>query len=126
MSAMPVHVGATLPLHAARPGEEMFAVESAMDELAHRLGMDPVRCRCATSPSATRAPGSPGCSRWVAAEVLGVPPESVEVRHGDTSFLSKNVAGTRRRLRLRAVANAAFHATGVRVRQLPITIEHLL
>jgi len=62
----------------------------------------------------------------VAAEVLGVPPESVEVRHGDTSFLSKNVAGTRRRLRLRAVANAVFHATGVRVRQLPITIEHLL
>ncbi len=25
-----------------------------------------------------------------------------------------------------AVANAVFHATGVRVRQLPITIEHLL
>lgn len=152
------------PMRAPHEGPGMFAVESAMDELAHRLGMDPVELRLRNEPEvdpvtgeafssrplracliegarrfgwAERPPrprsmvsgpdllgwgmavatmdtfrfpssarvraesdgrvvvevgtqeigtGLPGVVSLVASEVLGVPPEAVELRHGDTSL----------------------------------------
>lgn len=152
------------PMRAPHEGPGMFAVESAIDELAHQLGMDPVELRLRNEPEVDPVTGQPFSSRplracllegarrfgwssrsaeprsmssgsdligWgmavatmdtfrfpssarvraqadghvvveagtqeigtgvpgvltlVAAEVLDVPPESVEIRHGDTSL----------------------------------------
>jgi xanthine dehydrogenase YagR molybdenum-binding subunit len=51
------------PMRAPHEGPGMFALESAMDELAHRLGMDPVELRIRNEPAADPVTGKPFSSR---------------------------------------------------------------
>jgi xanthine dehydrogenase YagR molybdenum-binding subunit len=72
------------------PGEcpGMFALESAMDELALGAGLDPIELRVRHEPEVDPESGRPISSRWV--------------------------------------VNAVHHATGVRIRALPVRPDRLL
>jgi xanthine dehydrogenase YagR molybdenum-binding subunit len=54
---------APTPMRAPHEGPGMFALESAMDELAHRLGMDPVELRIRNEPAVDPLTGKPFSSR---------------------------------------------------------------
>ena len=58
------------PMRAPHEGPGMFAVESAMDELAHRLGMDPVALRLRNEPERDPSTGQPFSSRPLRACLL--------------------------------------------------------
>src|SRR2546430_6835043 len=47
------------PMRAPHEGPGMFAVESAMDELAHELGIDPVQLRLRNEPDVDPLTGEP-------------------------------------------------------------------
>jgi xanthine dehydrogenase YagR molybdenum-binding subunit len=51
------------PMRAPHEGPGMFAVESAMDELAHELGIDPVQLRLRNEPDTDPLTGQPFSSR---------------------------------------------------------------
>lgn len=51
------------PMRAPHEGPGMFAVESAMDELAHELGIDPVQLRLRNEPDVDALTGEPFSSR---------------------------------------------------------------
>jgi xanthine dehydrogenase YagR molybdenum-binding subunit len=51
------------PMRAPHEGPGMFAVESAMDELAHELGIDPVQLRLRNEPDVDPLTGEPFSSR---------------------------------------------------------------
>jgi xanthine dehydrogenase YagR molybdenum-binding subunit len=51
------------PMRAPHEGPGMFAVESAMDELAHELGIDPVQLRLRNEPDVDPVTGEPFSSR---------------------------------------------------------------
>lgn len=51
------------PMRAPHEGPGMFAIESAMDELAHRLGIDPVELRLRNEPDVDPTTGAPFSSR---------------------------------------------------------------
>jgi len=51
------------PMRAPHEGPGMFAVESAMDELAHELGIDPVQLRLRNEPTVDPLTGEPFSSR---------------------------------------------------------------
>jgi xanthine dehydrogenase YagR molybdenum-binding subunit len=51
------------PMRAPHEGPGMFAVESAMDELAHELGIDPVELRLRNEPDRDPVTGQPYSSR---------------------------------------------------------------
>ena len=51
------------PMRAPHEGPGMFAVESAMDELAHELGIDPVELRLRNEPERDPVTGQPYSSR---------------------------------------------------------------
>ncbi len=51
------------PMRAPHEGPGMFAVESAMDELAHELGVDPVQLRLRNEPATDPLTGEPFSSR---------------------------------------------------------------
>jgi xanthine dehydrogenase YagR molybdenum-binding subunit len=51
------------PMRAPYEGPGMFALESAMDELAHSLGMDPVELRLLNEPAAEPLTGKPFSAR---------------------------------------------------------------
>ena len=55
-----VNVGPPTPMRAPGDCPGSFAIESAMDELAYALGMDPSSCGCATTRRWTRGRRSPG------------------------------------------------------------------
>ena len=54
---------APTPMRAPHEGQGMFALESAMDELAHELGMDPVELRLRNEPDVDPLTGKPFSSR---------------------------------------------------------------
>ena len=60
---VPMHV--LLPTYTRGPGKSTgsFALESAMDELAHRLGMDPIELRLKNEPEKDPSNGKPWSSR---------------------------------------------------------------
>ena len=74
---VPFDIGTTCPMRAPGSGPGSFAIESAMDELAHRLGMDPVELRLrnySESEPGTGRPFSPKHLRdcyAIAAERIG-------------------------------------------------------
>jgi xanthine dehydrogenase YagR molybdenum-binding subunit len=51
------------PMRAPHEGPGMFAIESAMDELAHELGIDPVQLRLRNEPAVDPVTGEPFSSR---------------------------------------------------------------
>jgi xanthine dehydrogenase YagR molybdenum-binding subunit len=51
------------PMRAPHEGPGMFAIESAMDELAHELGIDPVELRLRNEPAVDPLTGEPFSSR---------------------------------------------------------------
>ncbi|MGI9006333.1 MAG: xanthine dehydrogenase family protein molybdopterin-binding subunit [Streptosporangiaceae bacterium] len=58
------------PMRAPHEGPGMFGVESAMDELAHELGMDPVELRLRNEPDVDPVTGQPFSSRPLRACLL--------------------------------------------------------
>ncbi|WP_409497086.1 xanthine dehydrogenase family protein molybdopterin-binding subunit [Amycolatopsis sp. cmx-11-12] len=58
---------APTPMRSPNEAVGMFAVESAMDELAHRLDLDPVELRLRNEPSADPMTGKPFSSRTLEA-----------------------------------------------------------
>jgi xanthine dehydrogenase YagR molybdenum-binding subunit len=58
------------PMRAPHEGPGMFGVESAMDELAHELGIDPVELRLRNEPEADPVTGQPFSSRPLRACLL--------------------------------------------------------
>jgi xanthine dehydrogenase YagR molybdenum-binding subunit len=58
------------PMRAPHEGPGMFGVESAMDELAYELGMDPVELRLRNEPAADPVTGQPFSSRPLRACLL--------------------------------------------------------
>ncbi len=194
-----LHRAQPTAMRAPHEGPGMFAVESAMDELAHQLGIDPVALRLRNEPDTdpvtgepfssrplrqcltegarrfgwdTRPPeprsmpdgsdllgwgmavatmdtfrfpssarvraeaggrvvvetgtqeigtGQPGVLALVAAEVLGVAPETVEVRHGDTSLPEAGMtAGSSATMGV----GSAVHAAATELRDKLATLGH--
>lgn len=101
----------------------MFALESAMDEMAAQLGMDPVAFRRLNETDRNMVTGKPYTSRSLLACF-----DQASARFG---WSTRNPAGVKGLGELgnvgtaAAVANAVFHATGRRIRELPITIDKL-
>ncbi|MBU1820897.1 MAG: xanthine dehydrogenase family protein molybdopterin-binding subunit, partial [Bacteroidetes bacterium] len=62
---VPLHI--ILPTYTRGPGKAAgsFALESAMDELAHKLGMDPIELRIKNEPERDPSNGKPWSSRSV-------------------------------------------------------------
>jgi xanthine dehydrogenase YagR molybdenum-binding subunit len=58
-----VHRPAPTPMRAPHEGAGMYALESAMDELAHRLGIDPVELRIRNEPEVDPTSGLPFSTR---------------------------------------------------------------
>jgi xanthine dehydrogenase YagR molybdenum-binding subunit len=60
-----VPLDVNLPTNMRGPGvvSGMFALESSMDDLAHRLGMDPIELRTRNEPDADQAEGMPFSTR---------------------------------------------------------------
>ena len=56
---VPFDIASTCPMRAPGSGPGSFAIESAMDELAHRLGMDPVELRLLNHSDAEPGTGRP-------------------------------------------------------------------
>ena len=59
----PANVGAPTPMRAPHEGPGMFALETAMDELAYAIGLDPVELRLANDTQVDPANGKPFSSR---------------------------------------------------------------
>ncbi len=59
----PANVGAPTPMRAPHEGPGMFALETAMDELAYAIGVDPVELRLANDTQVDPANGKPFSSR---------------------------------------------------------------
>ncbi|GAB2559660.1 xanthine dehydrogenase family protein molybdopterin-binding subunit [Nocardia heshunensis] len=62
-STVPLDVNATTWMRAPGFTSAAFAIESAMDELAHQLGIDPIELRSRNEPSADPATGRPFSTR---------------------------------------------------------------
>ncbi|MFE3189482.1 xanthine dehydrogenase family protein molybdopterin-binding subunit [Nocardia sp. NPDC059240] len=62
-STVPLDVNATTWMRAPGFTSAVFAIESAMDELAHQLGIDPIELRSRNEPSADPATGRPFSTR---------------------------------------------------------------
>ncbi|GDY30121.1 xanthine dehydrogenase family protein molybdopterin-binding subunit [Gandjariella thermophila] len=58
-----LHRPGPTPMRSPHEGPGMFALESAMDELAHELGMDPVELRLRNEPEVDPLTGEPFSSR---------------------------------------------------------------
>ncbi|TCO65818.1 xanthine dehydrogenase family protein molybdopterin-binding subunit [Actinocrispum wychmicini] len=77
------------PMRAPHEGPGVFALESAMDELAHRLGIDPVELRLRNQPSVDPLTGQPFSARSLVeclqqgAERFGWADRKPEMRDGD-------------------------------------------
>jgi xanthine dehydrogenase YagR molybdenum-binding subunit len=59
----PANVGTPTPMRAPHEGPGMFALETAMDELAYAIGLDPVELRLANDTQVDPANGKPFSSR---------------------------------------------------------------
>jgi CO/xanthine dehydrogenase Mo-binding subunit len=116
----------------------IYALESAMDEMAIKLDIDPVEFRRINDTAVSPIGNNVERARYVNdnladyiipvnadvqdVEVILVPEIDAEVNPAGIKGLGElgNV-GT-----AAAIANAVYHATGQRVRQLPIRIEKIL
>jgi xanthine dehydrogenase YagR molybdenum-binding subunit len=132
----------------------MYALESAMDELAEAAGLDPVELRIRNDPPAEPDSGLPFSSRNLVAclregaRLFGWadrPPRPGMHRNGrwliGTGVAASTYPARRQpsratvlaqdggfvvRIAAAAIGNAIYHATGRRIRDLPITPAKLL
>ncbi|MET3806520.1 CO/xanthine dehydrogenase Mo-binding subunit [Nakamurella sp. UYEF19] len=120
----------------------MFALESAVDELAAAAGIDPVELRIRNEPEIDPASGEPFSSRHygdfgnhdlaeyhvaVNADVTEIEAHWLDEFDDDlTPMGGKGIGEIGIVGAAAAVANAVAHATGHRVRSLPITPAKLL
>ena len=119
------------------PGEasDIFALESAMDELAVKLGVDPIELRLRNEPAIDEGENRPFSSRSSMADYL-VPVnldigsiEALFVEEHDPHVNPLGVKGVGEIAMVGvapAITNAIFHATGKRIRELPVTPDKLL
>jgi CO/xanthine dehydrogenase Mo-binding subunit len=101
------------PLDMRAPGaaSEVYALESALDELADRLGIDLLELRLRKAVNADIGE----------IEVVFVEEHDEGAPIGVKGLGEIGIVGV-----AAAVANAVYHATGKRVRDLPITPDKLL
>ena len=109
------------PMRAPDEGVGMFALESAMDELAYSLGIDPVELRLRNEPAVHPMTGRPFSSRPFtdclrqAAERFGWSdrtPEPGSMRDGDQLTGWGMAAATMNTFRVPASARVGVHADG--------------
>ncbi len=119
-----VRLDVPIPTAMRAPGEcpGSFALESAVDELAYALRMDPVELRLVNHADVHSDSGRPWSGKHLRECEHGVLERNPRINPlGARGLGELPITGV-----AAAVANAVFHATGRRVRDLPITPEKLL
>lgn len=95
-----------------------FAVESALDELAYALGMDPIELRRANLADYLL----PVNADIIDVRAIMIPEEDKLVNAAGVKGVGEiGTVGM-----AAAISNAVYHATGRRLRDLPLRIEHLM
>lgn len=134
-----VEIDQGTPTYMRAPGEASgsFALESAMDELAYALNIDPIELRLRNYAEVDPSKGLPWSSKSLrecyklGAEKFGWQkrnPQPRSMRDGNYLIGWGMATATypTNRSPASAIANAVYHATGKRVRDLPITLDKLL